>query len=315
MGNDMSVEKIKGLSVNRGLKQDSVKEAMLDIDVSGSSYRPSEPLVKTDAIPEWEFDEKKYPKYLFDHKAEQNTLIVEDGETLGTVGARFEWTKSQPFLDVLDFDLETRTSMDDQITTRKKRNANIAYSKLCRELLVDGFLEEIDEIGARTHSTLSKKEFIEQVPQELQAMLVVKWLDALKITRYYRKGESKLKQFMSSQTGSLFYKCELGQFLFLMEFRTPSKDARRAYEDNVVDTESKQEDKAIVNFTHIDNARKMRFAKEHFVNVQGISILEEGTDFDSRKPDHVSAFKSAMNAVWWVAFGDHLATAFDKAGK
>jgi hypothetical protein len=266
-------------------------------------------------IPTWELDGKTYPKYHFDGYGTQVLPIVENGETFGHIGVKFHWEKSEPFLEALDMKSERITDHKTQTTKTKSRNANIALAKLFREIVVDGFVEETDEFGNTTKTEMDAKELISDIPQEFQAKLIFEFLNALNVERYYKPGSSKLRQLMKPDDGSIFFLCKLGQFAWLMEFAVPNLDARRNYEDSIVETEQTNEEKASKVVTSIRYDFKMRFAKKYFQNVQGISLETEGQDFDGTNQDHVVKFKKYMPATWWTVLADKLAMCFDKAGK
>lgn len=266
-------------------------------------------------IPTWELNGKKYFKYLFDGYGTQVLPIIENGETLGEFGAKFHWEKSAPFLEALDQKNERITDFKTQATKTKSRNANIALAKLFREIVVDGFISEIDEFGNKTKTEMNAKELISELPQEFQSKLVFEFINALNVERYYKPGSSKLKQLMKPDDGSIFFLCTLGQFAWLIECAVPNLDARRAYEDSIIETEKTNEEKAEKAVTIIRYDYKMRFAKKYFRDVQGISLETEGQDFDSTNNDHIVKFKSFMPATWWVVLADKLAMCFDKAGK
>lgn len=272
-------------------------------------------ITEDEPIPTWELDGKTYPKYLFDSYGTQVLPIVENGETFGHIGVKFHWEKAEPFLEALDMKSEDVTDAKTQKTKSNYRNANIALSKLFRDIIVDGFIEEIDEFGNTTKTEMDARQLIDDVPQEFQASLVFEFLNALTVERYYKPGSSRLSQLLKPDTGSIFFLCKLGQFAWLMEFKVPNADERRAYETNIRITERTVDEKGTKVTTTINNLYKRRFATEHFLNVTGISLETEGQDYDAVDANHKLKFRAFFPATWWILLADKLAMCFDKTGK
>jgi hypothetical protein len=270
---------------------------------------------ESNPLPTWTLGDKTYNKFLFDGTGEKILPIIENGETLGHIGAKFRWEKAEPFLEALDRKDENFTDYKTQATKTKSRNANIALAKLFREIIVEGFMSELDEFGNETTTDLTGAEIIAEVPQEFQSKLVFEFLNAFNAERYYKPGTSKLKQLMRPDDGEIRFLCTLGQFAWLMEFKVPKLDARRAYENRIVVTEKTSDDKGVKVETSIDNKYKRQFAVEHFLGVQGISLEIEGQDYDATKTEHKLNFRKFFPATWWVVLADKLANCFDKAGK
>lgn len=268
----------------------------------------------------WIHNEKEYELFLVNGKGGVGMPILdaETNEPAVIVNAEFAWENSAPFMEHLEYGLHDEIDPHTGAIKSKADNVRRRNAKLFRTLLQSGSIIEIGETGERSEpQPFTRSELLDMLELEHQADLIDAWLESVTIKRFTPKGVSRINSIF--RVDKIFFTVSIGdsdnpRHVILLEFDKPSVDARRDYEDKAAVREKDTENGTVKNWLVIDNEYKFRFARKYFVGAKGVSIGDVGVPYDGSDA-HREAFRKGFNPHLWVRLADHLANAFNNAGK
>lgn len=298
----------------------------LDLDLP-TEFESGEPKPLT-----WKFEEKDYPVFIADRTGNIGVPLIHPNtdKKVAVIGANFSWEeqKSQPFLDHLNLHFEDITNANEEVSETKRKNLTKQNVNLFSSLIVDGWLTKINEFGESGTQVAKTREQMLSYPEDIQSKMIDEWLGRFYIERHFPQGSDEI-DILLGQVDSVFFKCKIGNVqnpahVLLLEFKLPSNDAQRAYDDDTR-REKRPLDRPNVRLIEIKHDVKLRYAKKHLIGVQGAVVISENHDggitthVDNILPVNsdqtLKQFKDGFNPQWFVRLADALHGTFNIMGK
>lgn len=296
-----------------------------DAPEPGAWMKESKPLTH-------KIDGDEYPLFVANRTAHIGSMLKNPstGANLAMVTASLAWEKTiQPFFDQLDIELRDERIGREEESVRKTKNMMMQNANLFDALVQSGTVVVYDEHGEAGETIEKDRDSMLSLAPEIKAQIVDDWINSWHIARFFPSKTPDIEALLTGTESGIFFKARIGNpkspiHILSMEFKTPSPDARKSYQDNVgVPTRKNQGDKLITEY-HIDHKQKMNFAKRHLVKMSGVAItgkmgVMEIEESDLRpatdSPDDLELIKKGIAPHFWIQIADELADAFNFTGK
>lgn len=267
------------------------------------------------APPTWNFEGKEYPAFVV-NKNDSIAMQIKNSEekVIGILGANFRWEKSEPFIEHLSLDFKDIRDTREGVVESQRKNLTKQNANLFKAVCVGGFLIKVNEFGEHSEPVERSVTEMNAYSQEIKSNLIDKWLSNFHIERHFGDSVDELDALLG-KTDSISFKCFIGTKkeptnVLLLEFNVPSEDARRSYDDMIVNRSRQTEGSNEITNISINYAAKMRYAKKHLAVVQG--AVTEG---DNPLAVDVKRFNDGFNPEWLMRLADALQDTFDIGGK
>lgn len=278
----------------------------------------------------WMFEGTEYPLFLANKTGNVTAPIMHptSGRQIAAIGADFMWEQSQPFLDHLNIQIRDERNAREDESIRKRANMTRLNATLFDALVQRGQIIKIDEFGDTSEPEDRDRQAMLTYLPEVKSQVINDWLGNFHVERYFPAGTEDIDAMLSN-VDTVWFLAKIGDFkspahALLLEFASPSPDARRSFEDDSSFLGTKREGDRVIETYNIKQNNKLNFAKKYFRSVQGavlgpVGDVEPSTSslvkISAGDDEAMKSFKSNFNPHWWIRLANQLGDAFNFTGK
>lgn len=279
----------------------------------------------------WKHDGKEYAKLVVNGTASVGATMmhpVEKVRPIAIIGADFLWESDDLFIEHLNLGIRDERNVREEESKRKKKNITTQNAELFKETVQRGWLVKISEDGSKSDRVEKDRDQMLSYAPEVQSDIVDVWLGKFACERYFPDGTDDVDALFS-EPDSIFFICKVGDYknpahVFILEFNTPTREQRSAYENDTLIPGTHTEGDTIISTYMINHRAKLRFFRKHLRRVvDGIALApNHELDVDEAQVRSITEsdadltqFKKQFCPNWAIQLADSLSNCFDFGGK